>query len=71
MGGEGWKEKKKGWRVQMEISFGVNLKRLEETAIESLIRADVFIFLFFNKYGIYIFTKKRVFVLILIFFLYK
>ena len=48
MGGEGWKEKKKkGWRVQMEISFGVNLKRLEETAIESLIRADVFYFFIF------------------------
>ena len=50
MGGEGWKEKKKGWRVQMEISFGVNLKKLEETAIESLIRADVFYFLISKAY---------------------
>ena len=31
----------------MEISFGVNLKKLEETAIESLIRADVFYFFIF------------------------
>ena len=40
MGGEGWKEKQKGWRFQMEISFGVNLKRLEEMSIESLIRGS-------------------------------
>ena len=40
MGGEGWKEKQKGWRFQKEISFGVNLKRLEEMTIESLIRGS-------------------------------
>ena len=60
MGGEGWKEKKKGWRVQMEISFGVNLKRLEETAIESLIRADVFLFFYFLISKAYIFLQRNV-----------
>ena len=56
VGSEGWKEKQKGWRFQMEISFGVNLKRLEETAIESLIRgirADVFFFC--NKAAVFFF----------------